>query len=109
MGPLRFLTEDEARQMRVFSSTMLNVDLALLLCCERAVTHHAYRNTILPTQYMLFREHEPIWVNPLLRSVKLYERLTRGSSPNSPVCTLLNKPRWLTTIVDAFREILNSA
>ena len=109
VGPLRFLTEDEARQMRVFSSTMLNVDLALLLCCERAVTHHAYRNTILPTQYMLFREHEPIWVNPLLRSVKLYERLTRGSSPNSPVCTLLNKPRWLTTIVDAFREILNSA
>lgn len=109
VGPLRFLTEGETNQVGIFSSKMLNVDLALLMCCERAATHPAYKNTVLPSHHTQFRAHEPVWVNPLLRIIKMYEELTRNAPPTSPVCTLLNKPRWLTTIVHAFRDILNTS
>tara|TARA_B110000046_G_C13010899_1_gene406619 strand:+ start:669 stop:1874 length:1206 start_codon:yes stop_codon:yes gene_type:complete len=109
VAPPRFISEAEAAQVRVFSSTMLNVDLALLMCCERAASHPSYRDTVLPSHHAQFRSHEPVWINPLLRIIKLYEHMTRNAPPTSPVCTLLNKPRWLAVIVHAFRDILNTS
>jgi len=104
---LRFLTNAEAMQIRKFAAAMLNCDLTLLLVCERAVSLQAFRNRILPPQFLHWRQNPTIYAAPLARIVKAYEKLTKECPPLTPVCHVLSKPRWLSRLVDSFSIVLN--
>lgn len=104
---LRFLSNAEAMQLRKFTAAMLNCDLALLLVCEKAVSLQAFRNRVLPPQFLHWRQNPTIYAAPLARVVKAYEKLTKECPPLTPVCHVLSKPRWLSKLVDAFSVVLN--
>ena len=104
---LRFLSNAEAMQLRGFTAAMLNCDLALLLVCERAVSLQAFRNRVLPPQFLHWRQNPTIFSAPMARVVKAYEKLTKECPPLTPVCHVLSKPRWLSKLVDAFSVVLN--
>lgn len=103
---LKHLSPAEALEMRKFSSTMLNVDLALLLVCEKAVGLNAYRNRMLVPMVLKWRQNRAVFLAPLMRVASMYDRLTSSAPPRAPVYTVLCKPRWLDKIVDAFQAIL---
>lgn len=104
---LRFLSNAEAMELRKRAAAMLNCDLALLLVCERAVSLQAFRNRVLPPQFLHWRQNPTIFSAPLARVVKAYEKMTKECPPLTPVCHMLAKPRWLSKLVDAFSVVLN--
>lgn len=104
----RFLTSAEQMQVRKFSAAMLNVDLALLLACERAIGISSWRNRMLPPMTRYWRQNPAVYRSPLAKAVNMYESFTKDSPPCSPVCTLLQKPSWLLRMTERFASILNT-
>ena len=103
----KLLSPAEVMKMRQFSATMLNCDLALLLSCERAMSTNTYRNRLLPPMVMRWRTNRSVFLAPLMRVAKMYDKAVADAPPLSPVCTMLSKPRWLVRIVDAFEHVLS--
>jgi hypothetical protein len=104
---LRLISPAEVMEMRQFSATMLNCDLALLLSCEKAMGSNTYRTRILAPMVMRWRTNRSVFLAPLMRVAKMYDKAVADAPPLSPVCTVLSKPRWLVRIVDAFEYVLN--
>ena len=104
---LKVLSPAEVMEMRRFSATMLNCDLALLLSCEKAIGTTTYRNRLLAPMVMRWRTNRSVFLAPLMRVAQIYDKAVADAPPLSPVCTVLSKPRWLVRIVDAFEYVLN--
>ena len=95
----RVLTCEEVQEARQRTAVALNVDIGLLLACENAMNMPKFRNKILPPCYFRWRTNRSIFLNTLLKVVKVYGKFAPKHAVVLP--HLLHKPRWVDKIMEA--------